>query len=1080
MPGPRLLLGLLAALPAHAGPTGPFPDCGPDDRDACPVELGWTDWSWIPEGSVDTVRADERDLGSGVGLDRALRTASGRWEVTVAVLDSGIDWADRQAADKVRLNAGELPAPLGADGAPVPDGDLDGNGILDIRDYAEDPRLDPEAGVDRADTHLDPSDLIATFSDGVDDDGNGYVDDIAGWDFFEHDNDPDASYEVGYWDHGTGVMRSAAAWADDGGSLGACPDCSILPIRVGEAFITDGDRVALALGFAADHGVASAALAIGGLSPPEAADAVAAHAADAGVVLVGAAGDENTWHRNQPAVADPFLFVKSVRALDRNERGGARTYLATWHCNNVGPRLDVVAPASACATGAVARIAGLAGLLTDATLRAGLEPDAATLRSLLRATATDVAFSEAESAELALLPAREGWDAFHGYGRVDIGAAVDALRDGPPPTADLTGPAWFAFAEGPVEVRGRVDGAGVGWVLEHGLGPEPDAWTEVARGDGPAEGILATVELPTPQVAPPRLLSRDDTFLDRFARAHEPLVQLRLRVTDDLGATAEDRTGVWVHDDPDRLPGFPLRLGGSLDSAPNLADLDGDGVFEILQASASGAVHALDGAGVPLPGWPAFTETHPHVPDSATWRAVPPLREGLLATPAVGDLDGDGRPEVVVAGLAGRIYAWHADGRLVDGFPRDLSTRQRPLPPAHAWDPAILGSPALVDVDGDGDLEIVQGTGEQQLWVLDGDGTPLSGSPLDLCDPDTCGETGARILAPPAVGDVDGDGDPDAIIATGEVPPGAAGVVHQIDLRTGAVVRSLRRTGLLNDTLLPVIGEGHPAPVALTDLDGDGDLEISSAPMLSAAAPLHHDDTEALPLQYGAASHGLAATYTGAVSVQMIHAPAWGDVDGDGIDDLVVGVASADYLVSLAQTRTVPHQHGVFAWSGATGVSLPGFPQQVDSVAFLTAPALADVDGDDDVDVLFTSSGHWLYAVDAEGEPAAGFPRFHGGWAMGGPVVGDITGDGRREVILATREGLLFAWRTEAPADGPAQWPRPRHDPALTGDATTALPVQAGPPVGEEREGCGCASPGAGASWLALLGGLLLVRRRRA
>ena len=37
---------------------------------------------------------------------------------------------------------------------------------------------------------LDPGDLIQLFSDGVDDDGNGYVDDIAGWDFYKDDNNP--------------------------------------------------------------------------------------------------------------------------------------------------------------------------------------------------------------------------------------------------------------------------------------------------------------------------------------------------------------------------------------------------------------------------------------------------------------------------------------------------------------------------------------------------------------------------------------------------------------------------------------------------------------------------------------------------------------------------------------------------------------------------------------------------------------------------------------------------------------------------------------------------------------------------
>jgi MYXO-CTERM domain-containing protein len=92
---------------------------------------------------------------------------------------------------------------------------------------------------------------------------------------------------------------------------------------------------------------------------------------------------------------------------------------------------------------------------------------------------------------------------------------------------------------------------------------------------------------------------------------------------------------------------------------------------------------------------------------------------------------------------------------------------------------------------------------------------------------------------------------------------------------------------------------------------------------------------------------------------------------------------------------------------------------------------------------------------------------------MGGPAVGDIDGDGLLEVLIATRDGHVFAWSTDAPADGPAPWPLPRHDAAHTGNATVALPLQDGP------RACGCASaPGAAWPSLALLA-LLALRRRR-
>ena len=60
--------------------------------------------------------------------------------------------------------------------------------------------------------YKDPEDLIATFSDGIDHDGNGYVDDISGWDFYDHQNDP-ATIDTAYT-HANSQMRQAAAQAE--------------------------------------------------------------------------------------------------------------------------------------------------------------------------------------------------------------------------------------------------------------------------------------------------------------------------------------------------------------------------------------------------------------------------------------------------------------------------------------------------------------------------------------------------------------------------------------------------------------------------------------------------------------------------------------------------------------------------------------------------------------------------------------------------------------------------------------------------------------------------------------------------
>ena len=67
--------------------------------------------------------------------------------------------------------------------------------------------------------------------DGIDNDANGYVDDVSGWDF--SNNDADASPRTSDDNHGTAVAGLAAATGNNSlGVSGVCPDCRILPIKI--------------------------------------------------------------------------------------------------------------------------------------------------------------------------------------------------------------------------------------------------------------------------------------------------------------------------------------------------------------------------------------------------------------------------------------------------------------------------------------------------------------------------------------------------------------------------------------------------------------------------------------------------------------------------------------------------------------------------------------------------------------------------------------------------------------------------------------------------------------------------------
>ena len=101
-------------------------------------------------------------------------------------------------------------------------------------------------------------------------------------------------------------------------------------------------------------------------------------------------------------------------------------------------------------------------------------------------------------------------------------------------------------------------------------------------------------------------------------------------------------------------------------------DLNGDNKLDIVEADSSGELRVLNADGTPLQsfnhGQPVRTATYPNVhPGAPVYQQVDPPRE-VLRTPAIGDIDGDREPEIVDS-AGEHVYAWHADGTAVHGFP---------------------------------------------------------------------------------------------------------------------------------------------------------------------------------------------------------------------------------------------------------------------------------------------------------------------------------------------------------------------------------------------------------------------------
>ena len=348
---------------------------------------------------------------AGSPVQTAFEVTLGRTDVLISELDSGIEWNDAGAMTAVRkkiwLNAGELPAPhddmaqtfdpstgvncaahsraVGQGGDYNPQGgtraadgtiayDILNQGVFNVLDYACDSRV--AAVVDgpsplHALRHgppgmLVPEDLILAFSDGVDHDHDGLVNDIAGWNFVDNNNDPFDDVQYG---HGTGEVQDSAGEANTTSQLGTCPDCMIMELRVGESFIADINRFAQAVLYATDKGSSVIQEPLGTVNNSYFGRQAIEYAYHHGTAVIASAADEAAEHNNQPSALPDTIVVNSVNKYS-TETGAPPSYLQFNGCTNFGPKITVSVSSSSCSSNATGLGAGIAGLIYSAAINA--------------------------------------------------------------------------------------------------------------------------------------------------------------------------------------------------------------------------------------------------------------------------------------------------------------------------------------------------------------------------------------------------------------------------------------------------------------------------------------------------------------------------------------------------------------------------------------------------------------------------------------------------------------------------------------------------------------------------------------
>ncbi len=842
---------------------------------------------------------------------------------------------------------------------------------------------------------------------GIDEDGNGYINDYRGWDFRNKDNDPGNGHIDNM--HGTHVAGIVSAVSDNGiGVSGGTWGCPVMVLKVfadnpniGGALVTD---VAEAIRYAADNGARVANLSLGSSYNAPIQEEAIWYAYQKGVTILASSGNGEPEGIGKdvphyPSGNDGAFAVGSTNKFDMKD--GSSNYGNSW--------VDVFAP----------------GVAIRSTLP-GNEYGNSTGTSMSAPAATALA--------ALILSQNPSFTPDQVIERMQQGC--ESLDDTNPVYRGALEPGrinfYFSLADTPIlridrwavdDPTGNGDfEADVGETVHLSVYLKNHSWMDASDvhatlSAGPGVTINSATANFGSIESKKTGKNLSDFTLTVTESAHKT-IPITVKIQAAGGYTNTVTFDLSVNNPVPKLPGFPVPSFSSFRASPRVADIDNDGFLDIITVTEDGEINVFDRHGTPLPGWPRHVGHRNHMHSVL-----------ILSSPAVADIDGDGTLEIIVVDQMtevdyinpnkpekgtqerklGRVHVFKNDGSDFGGsWP--YSSNNNFVPTGEpVMDSGFRAAPTIADVTGNGKLEIIAANYQNLVLVFDYMGNVLPGWPVNL---------GTDIFASASVYDYTGDGKMEILIATkADVDPLDSGAIFLFD-STGK---------LLPGFPIPAPNQVYSVP-ALADLDGDevpeiiygfGDYSNELGPKGVMAMDMRSMPLEGWPVTIPNSIYG---------------AVALGDLNNDGYPEIVIATQKTE----------------VYAFS-RTGTILPGFPVTLSTnpdETIFSSPIIADLDNDGKPEILVSSEvgyrqNAYLYILKADGSQMPISPIKLEGNGFPSPCVTDLKGDGKQKIIIADTTTSVYNLNTSYNRQQ-QYWPTYHGNNASTGYYGHETPLQNG------------------------------------